>query len=445
MPTRAVRLANVRSGWLSPLLLLLFAGASIASAQDWNAYLHDPQHTSRSSASLDPKLLRLKWNAPEGFSRPLIIGDTVYAVDFRNSGTGVGDVAAFDLESGAIKWRVPTAGGPSALAFRDGRLHFFTAYNATFNVISAATGATDYTVPVSGGWFVDVPTLVDRPGGGDPIALLQFNSLLNAVSVGAASGSILWTKSNDSGGQATSLSSSRLVSAGPGHYRTFDVLTGDSTEFRTSPVSGPYGKGAVVDTARQQFYVHESWGGAPTYTANVISAYSYAGATGTTTPTLLWQNTLDPGIGRGLALGADGKLYTTSSNTLFELAPDTGSILRSAPLSDLSQSNYRIGPMLSDGYVWVRNNRSITAFALDTLTPIHTIPLADDDRPSGWSIGAITDRTLLVDFGPASFQGFAVYTAPEPGSLGAVVLAVLALYPRARRSRAQHVATQKSA
>ena len=69
----------------------LFARSVVAD--DWPYYQHDAWHTGDSSALVIPKALSLTWTAPSsptGYSTPVIVGDTIYAM--QNQG-GVGGSA----------------------------------------------------------------------------------------------------------------------------------------------------------------------------------------------------------------------------------------------------------------------------------------------------------------------------------------------------------------
>src|SRR5579864_4277422 len=71
-----------------------------ARADDWEAYQHDAQHTGRSSATIDPGSLQFAWQAPTGFSVPLVVGDTVYSLQ-NGQGTGTPThIASFQLADG---------------------------------------------------------------------------------------------------------------------------------------------------------------------------------------------------------------------------------------------------------------------------------------------------------------------------------------------------------
>ena len=72
---------------------------------------------------------------------PLIVGDLVI------SGNGMDGIAAYDRESGQLKWKLPIVNGvePSATVIRD-RL-FFGASDGLFYSISASTGQVEWTFP----------------------------------------------------------------------------------------------------------------------------------------------------------------------------------------------------------------------------------------------------------------------------------------------------------
>src|SRR6476660_8290729 len=62
----------------------------LVAADDWPYYQHDASHTGDSSALVNPQALSLTWTAPSsptGYSTPVIVGNTIYAM--QNQGGSV--------------------------------------------------------------------------------------------------------------------------------------------------------------------------------------------------------------------------------------------------------------------------------------------------------------------------------------------------------------------
>src|SRR6266480_5889015 len=85
---------------------ILFARS--VAADDWPYYQHDASHTGNSSALVNPQALSLAWTAPSsptGYSTPVIVGNSIYAMQNQQGiGGSQTTVSSFNLSTGAINW-----------------------------------------------------------------------------------------------------------------------------------------------------------------------------------------------------------------------------------------------------------------------------------------------------------------------------------------------------
>src|SRR6266446_8713488 len=85
---------------------ILLTGSVIAD--DWPYYQHDAWHTGNSSALVNPQSLSLAWSAPSsptGYSTPVIVGNTIYAMQNQQGiGGSQTTISSFDLATGTIHW-----------------------------------------------------------------------------------------------------------------------------------------------------------------------------------------------------------------------------------------------------------------------------------------------------------------------------------------------------
>src|SRR5437899_3113884 len=93
---------------LSRFILLAIQALSwqAESADDWPYYQHDPGHTGRSTAVIDPTSLSLAWSSPAGYLTPLIVGDALYATQYTSQGqlSGLITISSFKLSTGLMNW-----------------------------------------------------------------------------------------------------------------------------------------------------------------------------------------------------------------------------------------------------------------------------------------------------------------------------------------------------
>src|SRR6267154_4836637 len=243
----------------------LFAQSVVAD--DWPYYQHDAWHTGDSSALVNPQALSLAWTAPSsptGYSTPVIVGNTIYAM--QNQG-GVGGsqtaVTSFDLSTGAINWSY--SGNfvfPSQPGVGGGFVTFVgsTISSSSLYVLDAITGSLRYTVPIPEGLVSMMPTVVQDQISGNVTAFVADGSQLSAVSLGSVSGSVLWTQTGEFGGDSIpTVVGASVVVAGPGQYYAFDQATGAANHFWSGGIEGGGGTTVAYDAARQQFYVLEDY------------------------------------------------------------------------------------------------------------------------------------------------------------------------------------------
>jgi hypothetical protein len=424
-----------------PALLLLTAAPALG---DWITYQDDVQHTGQSAASFDPRTLTRVWSAPTGYEVPLVVGDNVIAM--RNQfgvGSDLTSVTSFRLADGAVNWTYTNRFVfPSQPTYSNG----LVVYTATdfppggptrLYVQDASTGALLYTVTAAGSLGDAMPTVSRNPVTGNLVAYVAGGSSLTAISLGATSGSVLWTQSGSFGGQSIpTIVGNSVVLAGPGQYYAFDQTTGAPNHFHAGNLSGGGGTTVVYDEARREFYVRETYN---TSVGTALTAYSYVDQNNIVQ---LWQRT-GPGIGSGasVAIGPDGKIYSVDNTTLVELDPATGAVLRS--LGGQSFAN-AITPILSDGYLWVYSESQTLVYDLNTLTLVRSLPGSRGSLNSAYDgPGALSDGYFLLDYGAIyNRPGFDVYAAPqpvgavpEPSALTLLGLGILGLLGGARLRR----------
>ncbi len=383
-----------------------------AQADDWQYYQHDPTHTGDSSAIVNPSALTLAWSAPPGYSTPLIVGDSIYGT-LNGGGTGqASTISSFARSSGAINWSY--SGNfvfPSQAAVGGGFVVFHGGVSGNGSgqlyVLNANTGAFLYNVAVPGG--IDVmPTIVSNPVTGAVTAYCADGSSLRAVSLGATSGSVVWTQTGSFGGSSLpTVVGSSIVMAGPGQYYAFDQTTGTANHFHAGDVSGGGGVTVAYDAARRQFYVLEDYSG---NVGNALTAYHY---TDNGHIEMVWQKT-GVGIGNGgsVAIGADGKVYAADMSRIVELDPTTGATLRFISGSFANGMT----PALTNGVLWAFSGNQTVAYDLNSLQLLRALSGSRGSLNSAYdSPGAFADGYFALDYGTiVGSHGFDVYDAPVP-------------------------------
>jgi hypothetical protein len=414
-------------------------GAPRTCRADWEDYQHDPAHTGYTASSPDPLALVLDWSAPIGYATPLIVGNTVIGTH-NGQGTGTSTtVSSFNLSTGAINWSYKgTYTFPSQAAYGNGLVALTGGLQGNLTVLNASTGALKYTVPST--INANMPLMVPQSNG-TTIAYLSNGNNVQAVSLGATSGSILWTTSGEYGGlqaMPTLVGGNTLIVAGPGQYYAINTATGAQNHFQSGNIFGGGGDTVVFDASRNQFYVSDSYNS----TTQTLTAYHFGGAYNQIT--MLWQKT-GTGIGNGqVALDANGNLYAADTSHLVEIDPATGNILRSVAGSFARD----ITPIIAGNDLWVQSGNSITpstlAYDLSTLGVVRTLPGSSGDLNNPFtSPGVADDSHFILDYGDIyDSPGFDVYAAPaavpEPATVGLMTIPFLALLRRRRRATQAH-------
>jgi len=406
---------------------LLPGVASVARADDWAQGAHDAQRTNRASSSLDPAALRLRWNNP-AYHSPLIVGNTLFAT----SATSSFNLAAFDVDTGAVKWQ-SAAGTDLAedrIAYGWGLLVYAalsgsgSQLHTDLYVRDATTGALKYTTPLA---FEDAGrdiVMGTDTATGRPVAYVATGlGNVQAVRLDASAGTVLWSDTGISAGNLSILGDS-LLTATVEHYYRIDRSSGAVTTIKSGNLSGGRNITPVVDAARRQFYINGNEGS--------INAYSYDGAGGPVVA--LWSKS-GAGIrdGTDVSLDVDGHVYANDENTLVELDPASGTVVDS-----VGSSRFAIGaqpPIVSDNAVYAFTayndilGPDLTAYSRSTLDPLVTI--AGDHSRAGttYQFASAMDGTHFV----FDESGISVYSAPEPGPISLLLVGALAATASRRR------------
>ena len=399
-------------------LLALAAGAILfvrsVIADDWPYYQHDAWHTGDSSAIVNLKAPSLAWTAPSsptGYSTPVIVGNTIYAMQNQQGiGNSQTTVSSFDLSTGAINWSY--TGNfvfPSQPGVGGGFVTFVgsTLSSSSLYVLDAITGTLRYTVPIPEGLVSMMPTVVQDQISGNVTAFVADGSQVSALSLGSTNGSVLWTQTGEFGGDSIpTVVGTSIVLAGPGQYYAFDQATGAANHFWSGNIEGGGGSTVAYDASRQQFYVLEDYND-PTPT---LSAYHY---TDNTHIALMWQRT-GAGVGGGgsAAVGPTGNVYSAGSGVVWELDPATGATLRSIPASTATA----VTPALTNNVLWIIGESQTFAYDLTTLQQLRAFNGSRGSLNSAYdSPGAFADGYFVLDYGTIyGSPGFDVYNAPTP-------------------------------
>ncbi len=378
----------------------------------WNTYQHDIHHTGRTEAAIDPAALNLAWQAPRGYSIPIIVGDNV--ISMKNQ-QGIGNdmtlVSSFRLADGAINWtysnRFTFPGHPT---YAEGLVVYaakeFSSSELRLYVHDATDGALKYIVPIDnfGGTAV-MPTIHRNTTTGNLVAYVARHDYLWAVNLGASAGSILWRGSGDFGGfSIPTIVGDSVVVTGPGQFYAFDQTTGARNHFHQGSIFGGGGTTVAYDATWRLLYVLEAYSSSQ---FNTLTAYYYHD---NATIMQLWQKT-GPGIRRGgsVAIGPDSKVYAVDNTTLVELDPYDGSALRS--LTGLNLAN-AVTPAISNGYLWVYSNNATLIYDLTSLTLARSLPGSRGSLNSAFDgPGALSDGLFALDYGNIyDSAGFQVYS-----------------------------------
>jgi hypothetical protein len=423
--------APTRSAFILASMALV-ATAPVTRADDWPAYQHDTAHTGYTAASPDPRKLTLKWSAPTGYSTPLIVGSNVIAT--RNGGgTGLPTtISSFNIDTGAVNWSYTGSYTfASQAAYANGLVTFSAGENGAdankLIVLDAATGALKYKVAL--GISDDTMPMMVREANGTTTAYFADVSKVKAVSLGATSGTVLWTASGNYGGSSlpTLVGGNTIVLAGPGQYYAIDRATGAQNHFQNGNILGGGGDAVVYDAARSAFYVLDAYDGLD----NALTAYHFGGSYNAITR--LWQKTGTGVADAGqVALDASGNLYSVDPSNLVEFDPATGNILRSRTGQSFAPT---VAPLIAGNILWAYDYDNDYAYDLTTLERVATFPSTRLGMNFVFdSPGAVDDFHYVLDHERiVNSPGFDVYAAPEPGALGTLFIPALALAARRRR------------
>ena len=427
----------VRSNPMRARLIAVVMGVAccigrLVRADDWETYQHDTAHTGFSNSSPYAPGLVLKWSAPTGYATPQIVGNDVIATK-NGQGTGTPTtISSFQLDTGALNWSYTASYVfPSEAAYGNG-LVAITGGNTTgpLNVLDANTGAMKYSVPSTVG--AQFPLMVPQVNGTTTAYLANGNNV-QAVSLGATSGTVLWTASGSYGGQSipTLVGGNTLIVAGPGQYYAINTANGAENHFQAGNISGGGGDTVVYDASRSQFYVTDDFNS----TTTAITAYHYGGAYNAITQ--VWQVT-GTGVGNGgaVALDGSGNVYSVDNGNLIEVNPSTGAVLRTRTGQSFANG---IAPLIAGNTLWAYSNSSTIAYDLTTLNVIATLPGSRGSLNTAFdSPGAVDSNHYLIDYGDIfNSPGFKVYSVPEPSGLLVAAITMFGLGSRLRKLTAE--------
>jgi hypothetical protein len=405
-----------------------FSVGDALTSSDWSTYQHDAAHTGRGSGDFDPALLQKAWGSTQYF-KAMVAGDSVYGI--RGDGQG-SSLAAFNLSNGQQKWSKGWSDTYSSWpTYADGMLVAvaFSSPNVNrLSVFDAATGTQKYTVAVPAITNFALPPTVARNSNNQLVAYLADSNSVTAVSLGANSGSVMWTNSVSLGVgfSIPTLVGNSVVVAGPGHYYALDQLTGTANSFFSVSTGGGSGVTVSYDAARAQLYVRDG-------DANLLTAFSY---TNNNVISQMWQTA--PHGHTSVAIGLDGGVYGISSSSIYEWSSEDGHVIRSISGLQLSSG---FCPALSDNALFAYSNDGVNKYTevydLQTLVHIKTLSHGQlNANTPTQSPGAVFNGgyVLYYDLNGAGSGGFDVYFAvPEPATIYLALLAVAFFSVGARR------------
>lgn len=421
---------------LTPCVLLLAPTRAVGA--DWTQYGANVNHTDYSNTSADPNAAKFLWQAPTGYSEPVIADGAIYSLNRSLQSAGTFTLSSFNPVTGQVNWsQTGSYLSPSAVAYADGLLVHVASTGSTENLIvrDASTGSVKYTVPFAlpDASRAGSTPLLAKDDAGNLIAYFAGDATMHAVQLGATSGTVLWNHAAPDGvsftGGLPTIVGNSIVYAEPGQFSAYDRSTGALNKFHTSNLSGGGSSTPLVDPARNQVYIFESYSGSVTA---AVTAYSYNGSNAFTQQ---WQYT---GIGTAPSsdggLDANGNIYTTdSAGNLVVLRPD-GSVLNTITGQGLAAGT---APVLTNKALYTQTASQTKVYDLATLALTATV---NDSRGSATTniykgLGPVTDQYLIEDHATGSNSpGFSVYSVPEPTGLTLPAIGIVALLRRRRRS-----------
>jgi hypothetical protein len=391
--------------------------------ESWPTYLHDDQHTGRTSASIDPAGLSTKpaWSAPVGYSVPLIVGNRIYAMA---SQFGIGEdltrIAAFDLTSGDVLWeKEQSLIFPSAPTYHDGWLVYTAITQPEFDrllfVRDADTGEVVYFVPIPNP-LVQMPTIHVDADSGEIVAYLSAPAITNfgigpsmtAVTLGPVSGAVKWQDDvprNFGDVSIPTIVEDSLVVVGAAHYYAYDLETGEIAEFHNGGGTGGSGTTAAYDGERRQIYILSAYD----ENGDALTAWHYGGLHDIQR---VWTSpeTVITG-GDGVAIDDQGYLWAASYDSLLKIDPATG--LR---VDGVTGGNFAIQmvPIVAGDFVFTFGSSMFSdtvVYDRDSLEVVQRLPGARGDLNSAFDApGAIADGVFALDRGRIyDYPGFSVF------------------------------------
>jgi len=383
--------------------------AHLASAGDWAQYGGDAYHSGRSTASFEPLDLKKSWQSPNGYADPRIVGESVIATKYVQSGPDHGfAVTSFRLSDGVVNWThfLPSV-FPAAVASADGLVVYTNASptdpqnGISLYVRDLRTGDLKYTVENVGG---RVPTLAHDADG----SLVAYCGT-SAVRLDEQSGHVLWSVYGLEAGDLAvpTVVGNSIVVAGLRGCFAIDRQTGAVNTF-SSRLGSPSGETATYDPHNQRVYC---------INGNALSAFKYDA---NDQLTLLWEKSAYNGsmFPRSPVVGPNGAIYSVGmldgyTGLLSERDPDTGEILRSVT-GDFSNS---FTPMIQDHYLWAETSHGLNIYDLNTLHLIGSMPETPLDYDCFFPAAFDETHTIIGEYsGPGYIQNFQVFEVPEPGA-----------------------------
>jgi hypothetical protein len=405
---------------------ILFLRPGLILADDWATYQHDAAHTGSSSAAFDPTLLKVAWSRSSSSPIfPVVAGNSLFEIESN------GRVTSYNLLNGKQNWTTTfsNAFSPSPLTCFENLLVFKT--DNKLYVVDATTGTQKYTVNIQTGG-PGLPPTIARNSNNQIVAYVTGGGAISAVSLGASSGSVMWSGTGRfTADSMPTVAGNSVIVAGVDQYYAYDQLTGATNHFFGGTTSGGGGTTPAFDAARMQFYVRDN-------IAKVLTAFSY---TSNSVITQKWQVPESVFSGGGsVSIGAGGGVYIASAldGSILKRDPADGHILQSLTGLALSKD---ITPSLSSNALFLEGNApggpKTEIFDLNTLTHIKSLPGGRGDSNTPFqSSGAVFDYGYVQYLFPQSSAGaFEVYVAiPEPSTIGLTLLAFAALATRRRKS-----------
>jgi hypothetical protein len=220
--------------------------------------------------------------------------------------------------------------------------------------------------------------------------------------------------------------------AGPDQYYAFDQLTGVSNHFFTGTTHGGGGSTVAFDSERMQFYVRDRANG-------YLTAFKY---TSNNDIQQVWRDSNSYlAISGSVSIGADGRVYSARPNSVFELDPVDGHVLRSisGPLlaSQISTTVLNATSLFIDVPAsQFSDSGSTYIYDLGTFSLVASVPRHTASRTfGGLSPVAISGFGYVIPYATDTTRmGFDVYLAiPEPSTFVLAVSFFAPLAPLRRR------------